>query len=184
MNRMFAEEIDRLLTNGEYRRQQTDWTCGPTTAREILLAYGIDVTESKLARIMNTTYEDGTDGDLIEKLFRDIGFNTHQVSGDRNSIANVSRALSNGWSVIMLIWNQYEVGHFVAVKEIDEQFITLTDPMNGPTHTYKIREFIENVWLTMDTEGNKFRRWMIGVKFDGNLKTVAKRLNDLDPESD
>lgn len=181
---LIEEEVDRLLADSEYRRQQTDWTCGPTAAREILLAYGLDVTEAKIARIMKTTYEDGTDGDLIEKMFKDIGFETHQVSADRNSIQNARKAIANGWSLIMLIWTRFDVGHFVAVKEIDDQYITLSDPMNGPNHTHRVGEFVDDIWFTKDSEGNKFRRWMVGVKYTGDLSTVATRLNELDPESD
>jgi hypothetical protein len=43
-----------------FYQQQTDYTCGPSSAKSILLAYGLNISEDQLCEEMSCTPEDGT----------------------------------------------------------------------------------------------------------------------------
>lgn len=178
---MKVSESYKARFTTEYRHQDTDWTCGPAVVRDILLNAGVDVTEAKLSRILQTSSDDGTDGDRIREFFKSLGYETAEYSDSESSIEKVSELLNSGWDVIALITNKFDTSHFVRFGGVSDGLVTLVDPLFGPTYTFDVDEFVKNVWFTKGSDGEKFPKWMCAIKCEKiDPDKIVDKLNEVD----
>ncbi|HRY36254.1 MAG TPA: C39 family peptidase [Candidatus Magasanikbacteria bacterium] len=132
--------------------------CGPSSLKIVFDFYGLNVTESSLAKLCKTTREHGTSIENLEKTVKKFGFK-FKIQ-DKSSFEDIKKWLEKGVPVIV-DWftrgrNDYadsEVadGHYSVVVGLDDKFIYINDPEIGRIRKIKKVDFMI-VWF--DFPGN------------------------------
>lgn len=143
-----------------YRKQRTDYFCGPTTVQMILGAYGIKATQKQLAGLMETSPTSGTRRRALAKPLRAHGLRVHTKI--HSSIDEMKRLLRDGWSVIVnYIEKEEDISHFAVVTAITPSHIVMQDPWHGPDYHLPRHEFISR-WR--GSHPRAFARWYLAAK--------------------
>lgn len=153
-------------------RQTTKWTCGPSCAREVLLYYGIDVPEMRLAQMMRATSKDGTDpDDIVRVLNQQPGIS---ASANTLTIQQLLRHLRAGHPVIVDLqaWsdrkepdyrNARADGHYAVLRGVEGDRLYFSDPSSTkPTHI-TVQE-LEDRWHDVKRDGSRIHRLGIVVR--------------------
>jgi hypothetical protein len=108
--------------DGEYCLQSTESTCGPTSVANLLKSFGINASEKELA-VEAFTYRGGTENWYLVRALRDRGLAARVViQKDLKAIPAPSIA-----GVIL----PGGAGHFIAIKSVSDQSVSLVDPLKG-----------------------------------------------------
>lgn len=144
-----------------YYEQETNYTCGPACMRMVLAKIGIEKSEKEVAKLLGTNKVVGTKNkdfvNLAEKY--KLQYSVHRNS----SITNLNYFFKKGYQIIICYFHPKEKqGHYAVIRSMRNNKITLMDPIDGPNHTYSIKNF-EKYWKSTKTfEGEK--AWFIAIK--------------------
>ena len=84
--------------------QKRSYWCGPASTQIALRILGRSVSQSKLAELMNTTEDAGTDEYGIIKALSDLNCNFDELRFDHSGLAKKQLAtLSTGWPIILCV---------------------------------------------------------------------------------
>jgi len=122
--------------NSDYSRflQTTSWTCGPAALRFVLARYGVEITETRLARLSGTQIDVGTTLLGLKQSAELLGM---KVKGQR---WNWARLIQEKTPVIAYISDS----HYVVILESDTKTVTFFDPGLGKS-TQSRADFSE-IW--------------------------------------
>ena len=119
-----------------YVKQQGIRDCGITCLYNIIRYYKGNFSLEKLRELTNTN-ENGTSIYNIIKASKDLGLEAHAYKCDINNLSNLDFPL-----IAYIKQNNYY--HFVIIKDIDIDNISIFDPIKGDLN-YTLDEFI-NIW--------------------------------------
>ena len=145
-----------------YHEQETEYTCGPASARMVLGSFGVEKSEKQVARLLGTKRTGTRDKDFI-KLAEKYGLS---YIFKKNATVKGLRALQKrGYKIIVSYWySPDKVGHYAVLKKIGASNVQLFDPWAGPQHSYSLSYF-QKVWswaFCPDPDTN--RCWFFAVK--------------------
>ncbi|MCE9517384.1 C39 family peptidase [Candidatus Nomurabacteria bacterium] len=132
--------------------------CGPASLKIILSYYGIEKTESELAKLTNLIPGLGIDDVSIVKTAEELGFKT-EIKNE-SSLKDIATWLEKGVPVIVdwftrgrSDYSDSEVadGHYSVVCGLDDTHIYLQDPEIGSIRKIEHNDFMK-VWF--DFKGN------------------------------
>ena len=142
-----------------YRKQETDFYCGPAIVAMILAAAGTEVTQSELAAAMGTT-EHGTPIEEIARFLSSYGF---EVTRKNDALWEDIIATFNAGSTVIIgyIEPDEEKAHYSLVSSIGEAGIEFNDPWYGENQILSKEEFLKR-WKD-DEDGAYGERMMMTV---------------------
>ncbi len=147
--------------NIPFYEQETDWTCGPASMRMVLDALGIKKSEKQLIKLLRTNKQVGTWNESFPCLAEKYKLN--YVAERNSTLSSLRNYLRKGYLLIVSYYlPKDKVSHYSVVKKISRGFIYFLDPFQGPSHKYKINQFIK-LW-NKKSEHDEERRWFIGIK--------------------
>lgn len=126
--------------------KQTPMFCGPTCLRMIFKFHGIEKTEEELAELTKASRTDGTSPDEIVRVAREFGFQAEYKT--RSSIEELRLLIEQGVPPIV-DWFSEENGHYSIVIGIDDEYVTMAEPLTGSTRTLTIKNFLIK-WFELD----------------------------------
>jgi len=116
-----ATGASSYLGQGDVELQETDSSCGPASLRYLLRYYGVDVSESELARVAGTT-KAGTSLMGLANAADEYGFDAEAWQLDWTRPYELRTP-----AIVHLPDRQ----HFVVVKQITEDQVIVADPAIG-----------------------------------------------------
>ena len=142
-----------------YRKQETDFYCGPAIVQMALATQGTDISQNELAASMGTS-EHGTPLTEIERVLALHGFVT--IRKNNAAWEDIDDALQKGMMVIIgYVEPEEEVAHYSFVASTNDEAIYFVDPLFGPDFTMSREEF-EKRWRD-DEDGAYGERMMLVV---------------------
>lgn len=119
-------------------RQATPYTCGVSASQAILMYYGIDAREGRLAEEFGTTEEAGTSPEQIIAGLASYGLTA--TIKENTTLEDLRANLKQGWPTMVAIqawletypapdWSKnWEDGHWVIVVGMDKEKVYFEDP--------------------------------------------------------
>jgi predicted double-glycine peptidase len=133
-----------------YDKQDTCYTCGPSSLCMALSELKIHKTETELAKLMNTTTNGtGHEGFFqamkslklksYHKNFKDVGWNNLATDIANPQVAVIIHGMCKGWPTY---YKQYHGGHYIYPigVNMDQEKIRVADPSKGVIE-YSFNEF-------------------------------------------
>lgn len=142
-----------------YFKQDTGYTCGPTSLQMVLAYYGIRESEANLTRELETRPDNGTlHEEMIEAVLRR---NLHCYVNDNASLEEIEFLLAQQTPVIVhFLEMQDREDHYSVVVGLSETDVILNDPWNGEREHLTRGEFLER-W-TCDEMG-RCKEWLMAA---------------------
>ena len=147
-------------------KQETEYTCGVSALRSILLYYGIKVTEKEIEYLARSTYEHGTDTKDLIRVARYYGLRTR--CSENMTLEDLKKWLDKKRPTILCVqrpWSDYYirnmlVGHYIVAIGYDEKYIYFEDPIQNKGYRGRIpiKEFIKR-WKDQDSNQEIKIRW-------------------------
>jgi predicted double-glycine peptidase/uncharacterized protein YpmS len=148
-----------------YYQQPNSYSCGPSSLKMVLSAYGLTVSESWLEKIAGTTSSDGTTHSGLINAVNSINsaYGTHFTAWDENISARYwsglyTQFISKGRPVILHVKSWlYSGGHYVVLSglNMNEQLVRLADPSYGGYRTVTFAELESRMsWITSTGRSN------------------------------
>lgn len=129
--------------------------CGPGVIQQIASYEGIAISQSELARIMQTTIQAGTSQKNLHEGAKSIGLKAFQLKG--LDIEELSTLLEHHHIVVN--WmdgeNEQEDGHYSLLDRVENGLVYLNDA------TMPVNKFEER-WYDFE-EGERVNRWSLIV---------------------
>lgn len=147
-----------VLLSVPFYKQDTHYTCGPTSLQMVLEFFGVRHGEKDLAILAKTEHEGTAHGDLIMAVTR-LGFHCYVNSG--SDLSEIKHFLKLGFPVIVNYMEPSDDdGHYSVAVGYDKKTIILHDPWNGPYFTLKQEEFARR-WY--DDGAHRSHHWLMVV---------------------
>lgn len=126
-------------TRHPYKRQETDYYCGPAVAQMILAHFGITAAQTDIAKELETDHSIGTSAKELQAFFTRRDFTVSY----KNSAhwEDIGEELARG-SVVVGYIEQGGDPHYALVTAITANAIVLNDPWHGETFTLNKEEFL------------------------------------------
>ncbi|MGD0037076.1 MAG: cysteine peptidase family C39 domain-containing protein [Bacteroidota bacterium] len=141
--------LSAIILDGFERSIQLDgWNCGAYCAYMILKYHGKARSLKNVQKEAGTT-EDGTDEEMLIKLFRKRGLSVYEF--EQRSLAKLERAIDRGSPILAHISTRIE-NHWVVVYGYDDDYIWIADPsLNVLKHPQRVwcrqtRSSFRNRW--------------------------------------
>ncbi|MEY3784586.1 MAG: hypothetical protein RLZZ230_908 [Candidatus Parcubacteria bacterium] len=145
-----------------YLKQDTDYTCGPTSLQMVLEYYGAVHSEAKLARQMQTSSEMGTCPLQMQEIALKHGF--YCYVNKEASYEEMIFLLSLGVPpIVRFIEPDENEDHYSVVVAANKDKITINDPWNGPEQEFSKTDFIKRWTSNMIVDCNQ---WLMAVSPD------------------
>lgn len=136
-------DLDRLHYADGICRQSTGYTCVAASLVTMLGAYGIEATETEMARLSYTEVDRGaTDSRAVYALEQRLDPHAFDVCYEA---MDYDRLLHVGLPCVVPIEWGYFCSHMVPVVAADSDGVTIGDPLTGPRAMK--RAAFERVWL-------------------------------------
>jgi len=120
--------------------QNTDYTCGPAAAVTALRRLGFSADEGEIASLCKTSRALGTPpDDLCRTLQNRYG---PGLACEYRAFKSVNELKGAGYTLALMKF-AFLVDHYVAVLDVDDQTVTVGDPLNG-RQTIAYAEFAKN----------------------------------------
>jgi ABC-type bacteriocin/lantibiotic exporter with double-glycine peptidase domain len=136
---------------------QSTAMCGPACLRIVCAYFGLNISESKAARLCRTSLATGTTGRNLVRAARELGFGAKIV--DQARFAEIERWLRRGVPAIV-DWmstvnteprqSAMACGHYSVVCGLDREYILLQDPAVGRRRIAR-RKFLK-VWFDFQSD--------------------------------
>lgn len=140
----------------DFQKHENPGWCGPACIQYVALLEGLHYTQSQLARILQTTHEDGTSHEHMISGAKFIGLKVARIEGQRiEALAEILPQYH-----IIVNWmdgpNDADDGHYSILKEVKDDMVTLGD------RVMKMEEF-EKKWYDFEKE-SRVDRWAMIVR--------------------
>jgi predicted double-glycine peptidase len=139
-------------------KQDTEYSCGPTSLQMVLANVGIKESEERLMHAAHTGKEAGTHHEWMMRTARSHGLYVYVNNG--SSFDEIEMLLKEGYPVIVhyieIVDNEE---HYAVVTGIDEDSITFNDPWYGPNYKLPKKVFQER-W---HDEKGEYKEWIMAV---------------------
>ena len=126
--------------------KQSKGYCGPAALKIVLSAYGINKSESFLAKITGSSRIRGCDEENLVKAAEELGLRGYVKQN--SSIQEVKRLVKKGIPVIVDWFSPEEAGHYSVVVGFEKNKIILADPHFGKLREHSI-EWFEERWFDL-----------------------------------
>jgi predicted double-glycine peptidase len=125
-------------------QQETQHTCSAACLRAVLLHYGLDVPEKKLAELIGVT-KNGAEVDQITSAAKKLGFHAYDKS---LTVGEAKRLLKDDVPIICDIqsFTKPGTGHYVVLTSMDEDGVELMDPNVKGNHRRLTHEEWASRW--------------------------------------
>lgn len=127
--------------NVPYFKQDTIYTCGPTSLQMVLSFYGIRESESALAEELKSTAENGTyHKNMLEAVLRR---GLYCYINDESNLEELRSLLGNGIPVIVrYLERERNEDHYGVVVGLSDEVVAINDPWAGERVHFSREEFI------------------------------------------
>lgn len=143
--------------------QAEDSFCGPASLAWAAKEQGVNISQYELAKIMETTYEDGTSHGAMVEGAHAIGLMVMVVNGA--DLKDLQHMRDKGFSVIVN-WmsgpKDLEDGHYSNFIEYKGGVVSLNDCSEGGMIRGMTGEEFNGRWYDID-EGVRARKWALVV---------------------
>ncbi len=118
--------------------QNTDYTCGPAAAVTALRRLGLFAEESEIAILCKTSTAMGTPPDILCRTLENR-YGPDRLTCDYRAFTSVAELKRTGYTLALMKF-AFLLDHYVAVLDVDDQSVTVGDPLNGK-RTLTLGEF-------------------------------------------
>lgn len=122
---------------------QTTGHCGPASLKMALAYFGVDKSESELAKLSGATRSRGVEGADLVAAAKKLGFDAFVK--DNSKITDIKKYLDLKIPVIV-DWFSKDDGHYSVVVDMNEKNIYLQDPEIGGIKKMPLGTF-KRVWF-------------------------------------
>jgi predicted double-glycine peptidase len=132
---------NNLRPNGVFE-QTSDSSCAPAALATVLRLWGIDATESEVARLADTSLL-GTSMPQLIVAAQGFGMNGVELSPTWAQMRQINRP------GVLATWLYYETSkapHAIALLGMDKDSVTIADPAFGEIVQVNKREFLDRYW--------------------------------------
>ena len=130
--------------------KQSKGFCGPACLKMVISAYGLNRSETYLAKLTKTSRTKGCIENNIIKAALKLGFKGYVKQ--KSSIKEIRRLIKKGIPVIVDWFSPEEAGHYSVVVGFEKDTILLADPHFGKIRRHKI-DWFEERWFDMPFKG-------------------------------
>src|SRR5690606_14373902 len=126
-----------------HKQQEHSHWCGPAVLQMVMAFLGDVVQQEKLAVMLGTSEEEGTDEEDMERVVRELGY---EIVENKGTVEDIRSCIQKGIPVIVAFIEPIKnEGHYSVVTDIDDEEIVLSDPEieRYPTITLPIKDFVE-----------------------------------------
>jgi hypothetical protein len=109
--------------------QNTDYTCGPAAAVTALRRLGFPAEEGEIAILCNTSTALGTPPDILCRALQ-IRYRPDGLTCDYRAFESVKELKRSGYTLALMKF-AFLLDHYVTVLDLDDQNVTVADPLNG-----------------------------------------------------
>lgn len=142
-----------------YFKQDTGYTCGPTSLQMVLAYYGLRESEAQLAKELETEMENGTCHQNMITSALERGF--HCYVNDNSSLEEIGFLLAHDIPLIVHFLEPTDrEDHYSVVVGLTGKDVVLNDPWNGEREHLSRRAFV-NRW-TCDEVG-RCKEWLMAI---------------------
>lgn len=139
-------------------RQRDDWDCGTGALQSALKAMGVDVPYAELRQTLGTDKQDGTRPAEIVRVARGLGLVAERFYDDAE-MTRLRDHLAQGHLVLCPVQTRgtpggrdaSREGHWVVVTAMDEDSVSVQDPITGPEEVPLARWLRD--WHDRDADG-------------------------------
>jgi len=139
-----------------FKRQRTNYYCGPAVLQIVASALGTRITQDEAAKLAHTNKKSGTS---ISNLVRVLNKFGTVDAAEHRTVADIKKALAQGRVIIVCFTERhFNWGHYALVVEFKGKNIKLLDPAekSGTGEPMTVKEF-ESRWK--DPLYTKSVRW-------------------------
>jgi ABC-type bacteriocin/lantibiotic exporter with double-glycine peptidase domain len=145
-------------------REEIGW-CGPACLHEALKRRGKNISQKKIAKVLNTTIDDGTTLYKLSDGAAKLGLDC--ITSEDTKFDYLQKCLQNG-NIVILNWmsdtNTEDDGHFTILEEINDKFVIMNDcEWIGYLKIIEKSKF-NDVWFSVDDDGEIINRWALIIK--------------------
>ena len=167
-----------------FRRQRTNYYCGPAIIQMVLAKAGVRITQRQAALEARTDKVSGRStgaevGTSLRGLLSALkSFGLRAVAAQKKKVTDIARAVAEGKTVIVCYTERhYNWGHYSLVERVTRRSITLIDPAErGGRVSMPLAEFKKR-WR--DPLHTKSDRWAAFV----TAAEPRRRLSKVHPKS-
>ncbi len=124
-HRPYLGEVFDKRTPAGIILQSTDATCAAASSANVARAFGLDVSEADLIRILNTTWE-GTSPAQVVYGMRSLGLDARKTSSARRDLSDITPP-----AVLFVDFANLPDGHAVAYMKREGEEFEIWDPTGG-----------------------------------------------------
>ena len=138
---IYSSLENNLRPNGVFE-QTSDSSCAPAALATVLRLWGIDATESEVARLAGTSLL-GTSMAQIIVAAQGFGMNGIELSPTWAQMQQINRP------GVLATWLYYDISkapHAIALLGMDKDSVTIADPAFGEIFQVNKREFLDRYW--------------------------------------
>ncbi|MDX2097878.1 MAG: cysteine peptidase family C39 domain-containing protein [Leptolyngbyaceae cyanobacterium bins.59] len=135
-----AELDNNLRPNGVFR-QTSSSSCAPAALATLLRRWGLDATESEVARLAGTSRL-GTSMPQLIIAARSLGFDGLELKPTWEQMQQINRP---GILAVWLLAGVHRLPHAVTLLALDQERATIADPANGRIYRLNRQQFAR-VW--------------------------------------
>ncbi|MEX0909762.1 MAG: peptidase C39 family protein [Candidatus Paceibacterota bacterium] len=141
-----------------FYKQDTDYTCGPTSLQMVFSFFGSFKSEAELAKNLLTNREIGTTHQRMIEVVIDNGFFCYVNNSSKFS--ELKEFISRGLPIIVdFIEPTDEERHYAVVTGVSNGKVILNDPANGKGFELEKKDFLLR-WCDSSTRSE---RWMMVI---------------------
>lgn len=142
-----------------YFKQDTNYTCGPTSLQMVLAYYDFKDSEKNLAELLNTNKDTGTRRVDMHKLATELGF--HCYVNDNAALPEIDFLLQlKVPPIVRFIEPDNNEDHYGVIIGMTDDDVVIHDPWNGPSCHFSKEDF-QKRW-TCDVIGD-CDQWLMGI---------------------
>jgi hypothetical protein len=130
-NRNYLANLQTRMGTDGVCLQNTDYTCGPASAVTALRKLGFRADEGEIAFLAHTSSATGTPPDILAQVLQKRYANEGLVCQYR-AFKSMAELRHSGLTLAVIKFG-FMVDHYVTVLEVNDQEITVGDPLNGLT---------------------------------------------------
>jgi len=124
--------------------RQKSGLCGPATLKMVLSYYGINKTESAIAKDTDCDPDLGVDARRMLEYAHDLGLNGYIQ--DLSTFEDLERLVIKEEIPVIVDWFSEDDGHYSVVVDLDSENIYLLDPQIGFVRALR-RQLFFRVWF-------------------------------------
>ena len=148
-----------MLLNVPYFKQETAYTCGAATLRMVLAFYGKTFSEEEIGKEIGTNEATGTERARMGEIIKQHALSPRERSDA--SLEDLRFLYTEGLpSIVRFTEPSQNVDHYGVVVGIDETYIFIHDPWNGPEMVLELGKFLVR-WPCPHIKGQTC--WLLGV---------------------